>query len=116
MKQYGIGSWKWYCHFDPGRSGSGFRLDDEKVTYPALEHSRKLGLKIVSCHKGYSAQSRTLGHFAHPGDVEKAALDNPDFSWIVYHSALKHGPSEPEFDKGGLFDPTTGDSLGMPIS
>jgi predicted TIM-barrel fold metal-dependent hydrolase len=109
VKQYGIGSWKWYCHFDPGRSGSGFRLDDEKMTYPALEHSRKLGLKIVSCHKGYSAQSRTLGHFAHPGDVEKAALDNPDFTWIVYHSALKHGPSEPDFDKGTIFDPTTGD-------
>lgn len=109
VKEYGINSWKWYCHFDPGRSGSGFRLDDEKVTYPALEHSRKLGLKTISLHKGFAAQSRTLGHFAHPGDVEKAALDNPDFTFVVYHSALKHGPSEPAFDKGTLFDPTTGD-------
>lgn len=108
-EQYKISSWKWYCHFDPGRSGSGFRLDDEKMTYPAYEHTRKLGLKTISCHKGYASQSRELGHFAHPGDVEKAALDNPDLTFVVYHSALKHGPSEPEFDKGGIFDPTTGD-------
>src|SRR5438105_2716251 len=32
VKTYGIDSWKWYCHTDPGRSGNGFRLDDEKVT------------------------------------------------------------------------------------
>lgn len=108
---YKIRSWKWYCHFDPGKSGGGFRLDDEKVTYPVYDYTRKLGLKTISCHKGYSAQSRTLGHMAHPGDVEKAAIDNPDLTFIIYHSALKHGPSEPQFDKNtdDLFDPTTGD-------
>ena len=109
VKQYGIQSWKWYCHFDPARSGGGFRLDDEKVTYPCYEQARKLGLRRVSIHKGYASQSRTLGHMAHPGDVEKAALDHPDLTFFIYHSALKHGPSEPEFDKGTMFDPTTGD-------
>ena len=29
VKIYGIDSWKWYCHTDPGRSGNGFQLDDE---------------------------------------------------------------------------------------
>lgn len=109
VETYKIRSWKWYCHFDPGKSGGGFRLDDEKVSYPAYEHSKKLGLRTFSVHKGYASQSRTLGHMAHPGDVEKAALDNPDLTFIVYHSALKHGPNEPEFEKGTLFDPTTGD-------
>jgi predicted TIM-barrel fold metal-dependent hydrolase len=108
VKVYGIDSWKWYCHFDPGRSGGGFRLDDEKVVYPAYEQARKLGMKTFSVHKGYAAQSRTLGHMAHPGDVEKAALDNPDLTFIIYHSAIKHGPTEPEFDKNA-FDPNTGD-------
>jgi predicted TIM-barrel fold metal-dependent hydrolase len=108
VKVYGIDSWKWYCHFDPGLSGGGFRLDDEKVTYPAYDKSRKLGLKVFSVHKGYASQSRTLGHMAHPGDVEKAAIDNPDLTFIIYHSAIKHGPREPEFDKNP-FDPTTGD-------
>jgi len=109
VKTYGIDSWKWYCHTDPGRSGSGFRLDDEKMTYPFYEKSRKLGLKVFSVHKGYASQSRTLGHFAHPADVEKAARDHPDLTFIIYHSALKHDPAEPEFRADGFFDPTTGD-------
>jgi uncharacterized protein len=109
VKTYGIDSWKWYCHTDPGRSGNGFKLDDERLAYPFYQKSRELGLKLFSVHKGYASQSRTLGHLAHPGDVEKAALDNPDLTFIVYHSALKHDPSEPEFKKDGFFDPTTGD-------
>jgi hypothetical protein len=108
VKLYGIDSWKWYCHTDPGRSGNGFQLDDEKLTYPFYEKSRELGLKFFSVHKGFSAQSRTLGHLANPKDVEKAALDHPDLTFVIYHSALQHAPfGEPEFkDK---YDPATGD-------
>ena len=108
VKTYGIDSWKWYCHTDPGRSGNGFKLDDEKMTYPFYQKSKELGLKTFSVHKGYASQSRTLGHLANPADVEKAALDHPDLTFIIYHSGIKHGPTEPEFDKGG-FDPETGD-------
>ncbi len=109
VKTYGIDSWKWYCHTDPGRSGNGFKLDDEKTAYPFYQKSRELGLKLFSVHKGYASQSRTLGHLAHPGDVEKAALDNPDLTFVIYHSALKHDPAEPQFKAPGFFDPTTGD-------
>jgi predicted TIM-barrel fold metal-dependent hydrolase len=108
VKTYGIDSWKWYCHTDPGRSGNGFKLDDEKMSYPFYQKSKELGLKTFSVHKGYASQSRTLGHLANPADVEKAALDHPDLTFIIYHSGIKHGPTEPEFDKGG-FDPETGD-------
>ena len=108
VKTYGIDSWKWYCHTDPGRSGDGFRMDDEKLAYPFYEKSKKLGLKIFSVHKGFASQSRTLGHFAHPGDLEKAAKDHPDLTFIAYHSALKHGPWDPGFKKKS-FDPTTND-------
>ncbi len=108
LKQYGISSWKWYCHSDPGRSGGGFQLDDDKAAW-FYEESRKRGMKIFSVHKGYSYQSRTLGHLANPKDVEKAALQNPDLSFIIYHSAIQHGPFEPEFNNSGYFDATTGD-------
>jgi predicted TIM-barrel fold metal-dependent hydrolase len=111
VKMYGIDSWKWYCHTDPGRSGNGFKMDDEAMAYPFYKKSAELGLKTISVHKGFSSQSRTLGHLAHPGDIEKAANDHPDFNFIVYHSALKHGPNEPEFTKEGFYDPTTGDFL-----
>jgi len=80
VKTYKIDSWKWYCHTDPGRSGNGFKLDDEKLTYPFYEKSKKLGLKLFSVHKGYASQSRTLGHLADPADVEKAAKDHPDLN------------------------------------
>ncbi len=109
VKLYGIDSWKWYGHTDPGRSGNGFRLDDEGMTYKFYEKSRELGMKLFSVHKGYSSQSRTLGHFAHPGDLEKAAKDNPDLTFVAYHSALKHDVAEPEFRADGFYDPDTGD-------
>jgi hypothetical protein len=104
---YGIDSWKWYCHTDPGYSGNGFKLDDEKMTYPFYEKSKQLGMKRFSVHKGYASQSRTLGHLAHPADIEKAAKDHPDLTFIIYHSAMKHGPDEPGFKT--TYDPKTGD-------
>ena len=108
MKLYGIDSWKWYCHTDPGQSGRGFQLDDENAAW-FYEQSRKLGMKLISVHKGYSYQSRTLGHLANPKDVEKAALQNPDLTFVIYHSAIKHGPNEAEWVTSNGYDPTTGD-------
>jgi hypothetical protein len=108
LNLYKIDSWKWYCHFDPGRSGGGFQLDDENAMW-FYEESRKRGMKLFSVHKGFSSQSRTLGHLANPKDVEKAALANPDINFVVYHSALKHGPNEPDWKNLNKYDPTTGD-------
>ena len=87
-KLYKIDSWKWYCHTDPGLSGGGFQLDDE-MSAKFYEKARQLGVKLFSVHKGFSYQSRTLGHLANPKDVEKAALQNPDLAFVVYHSALE---------------------------
>lgn len=108
IKQYGISSWKWYCHTDPGRTGGGFQLDDDNAQW-FYEESKKRGVKLFSVHKGFSYQSRTLGHLANPKDVEKAALRNPDINFVIYHSALEHGPNEPEFKDPRKVDPTTGD-------
>ncbi|MEP7336246.1 MAG: amidohydrolase family protein [Acidobacteriota bacterium] len=108
INQYKISSWKWYCHLDPGRSGQGFQLDDDNSQW-FIEESRKRGLKLISTHKGYSYQSRTLGHLANPKDVEKAALRNPDFNFVVYHSAIKHGSNEPNWKESNKYDPNTGD-------
>lgn len=108
IKEYGISSWKWYCHTDPGQSGNGFQLDDDNAQW-FIEESRKRGVRLISTHKGYSYQSRTLGHLANPKDVEKAALRNPDFNFVVYHSAIKHGPNEPNWLESNKYDPKTGD-------
>ncbi len=108
IKVYGISSWKWYCHTDPAQTGNGFQLDDENAQF-FIEESRKRGIRLISTHKGYSYQSRTLGHLANPKDVEKAALRNPDFNFVVYHSALKHGANEPNWKESNKYDPNTGD-------
>ena len=105
---YKISSWKWYCHTDPGQSGGGFQCDDDNAQW-FIEESRKRGMKTFSVHKGYSYQSRILGHLANPKDMEKAALRNPDITWVVYHSALQHGPTEPDWKNANQYDPTTGD-------
>ena len=108
VEQYKTCSWKLYCHFDPARSGNGFQLDDSATAY-FYEVARELGQKTISVHKGYASQSLRFGHLANPKDVERAALDNPDLTFVVYHSALKHGPTEPQFEEPGFFDPATGD-------
>jgi predicted TIM-barrel fold metal-dependent hydrolase len=110
VSKYKIASWKWYCHTDPGGSGGGFQCDDDNAQW-FMEESRKRGIKLISVHKGYSYQSRTLGHLANPKDMEKAALRNPDFNFVVYHSAIKHGPNEPDWKTSNQYDPTTGDFL-----
>jgi uncharacterized protein len=121
LNLYKINSWKWYCHTDPAKTGNGFQLDDDNAQW-FIEESRKRGLKLISVHKGYSYQSRTLGHLANPKDVEQAALRNPDFNFVIYHSAIKHGKNERGMTAGGQtsaedwldkehnnYDPTTGD-------
>jgi uncharacterized protein len=116
LNLYKISSWKWYCHTDPARTGNGFQLDDDNAQW-FIEESRKRGLKLISVHKGYSYQSRTLGHLANPKDVEKAALRNPDFNFVIYHSAIKHGQMEQGMGPGDTwldkdhnnYDPATGD-------
>ena len=111
LNVYKINSWKWYCHTDPARTGNGFQLDDDNAQW-FIEESRKRGMKLLSVHKGYSYQSRTLGHLANPKDIEKAALRNPDFNFVVYHSALKHGASDGEnWKEMNEYNPETGDFL-----
>ena len=110
LKLYDIKSWKWYCHTDPAQTGNGFQVDDDNAQF-FIEQSRKMGLKLISCHKGYSYQSKTLGHLANPKDIEKAALRNPDFNFVIYHSAMKHGSNEANWKESNKYDPTTGDFL-----
>lgn len=111
LELYKIDSWKWYCHTDPARTGNGFQLDDDNAQW-FIEESRKRGKKLFSVHKGYSYQSRTLGHLANPKDVEKAALRNPDVNFVIYHSALKHGATDGDnWKEMNEYNPETGDFL-----
>jgi predicted TIM-barrel fold metal-dependent hydrolase len=83
-----IEAWKGYPGQPLGPNGQGWWLDDEKVAYPALELSRKLGIKNICSHKGLPLPSFSVEH-CHPRDIMKAALDFPDLNFLVYHSGFR---------------------------
>ena len=97
MKGYTIGD---NTHKD--KSTHPWRLDDEKLAYPAYEKFLKAGLKNVCIHKGLFAPSTearfpNLRHYADVSDVGKAAKDWPGLNFIIYHSGYRFaGGGTPE--------------------
>ena len=71
--------------YPPGADTRGWRMDDEKQTYPIYEVLRKHGVKNVCVHKGLPGSF--LEEFCHPEDMVKAAADFPDLNFIAFHSA-----------------------------
>ena len=71
-----------------------WRLDDEKLVYPAYEKFLKAGLKNVCIHKGLFAPSveqrfpHLLRH-ADVSDVARAARDWPQLNFIIYHGGYR---------------------------
>src|SRR3989442_13723753 len=68
-----------------GPDTRGWRMDDEKLTYPMYETLRKHGVKNVCVHKGFPGSFLEPG--CHPADMTRAAADWPDLNFIAFHSA-----------------------------
>ncbi len=107
-------SWKGYTVGDNTHkelSNHPYRLDDEKLMYPAYEKFAKSGIKNVCIHKGLwapavEARFPRLTPYAKPDDVGKAAKDWPQLNFIIYHSAYRHIGDDPalawqEWEKTG---------------
>ena len=86
-EQLKIGAWKGYTGLAFGDPPKPWRADDDKVAYPMLEASRRLGIKNICLHKGLPLQGG-VHDFWHPRDIERAAKDFPDLNFIVYHAAF----------------------------
>src|SRR3989449_8865842 len=80
-------AWKGYTGLPFGSPPKPWRVDDEKVAYPMLEASRRLGIKNICLHKGLPLQGG-VEEFWHPCDIEKSASDFPDLNFIIYHAAF----------------------------
>lgn len=79
----------------------GWRLDDEKLMYPAYERMLKAGVNVLCIHKGLFAPSverqfPELRRFADVSDVGKAAKDWPQIKFVIYHSGYRHVGGSPE--------------------
>jgi len=92
-----------------------WRLDDEKLVYPAYEKFVKAGLKNVCIHKGLFPPSveksfPNLLQYAKVDDVAKAAKDWPQLNFIIYHGGYRYSGSGgtegawAQFEKSGRID------------
>lgn len=82
-----IDAWKGYNGVARAKGKQGWRLDDEKLAYPALEYSRKKGIENICVHKGLPFPGDLK--WWNPMDVTNAAKDFPDLNFLVYHSGFK---------------------------
>ena len=82
-----IEAWKGYSGVARAKGKQGWRLDDEKLAYPALEYSRKKGVKNICVHKGLPFPGDLK--WWSPMDVTAAAKDFPDLNFLIYHSGFK---------------------------
>ena len=83
-----IDAWKGYTGSRFGDPATAWRIDDEKVAYPMLEASRKLGIRNICLHKGLPFVGTDENDW-HPRDIAKAARDFPDLNFIVYHAGFR---------------------------
>ena len=72
--------------YPPGPDARGWRMDDEKSTYPLFETLRRYGVKNVCVHKGLPGIF--IEEYCHTADLARAAADFPDLNFIAFHSAF----------------------------
>jgi len=90
-------AWKGYTVGMPfGESRWPWRLDDEKLVYPAYEKMVKAGITTVCIHKGllpsnYRQRMPSTWKYGGVDDVPRAARDWPQLRFLIYHSAIRTG-------------------------
>jgi predicted TIM-barrel fold metal-dependent hydrolase len=72
--------------YPPGPDARGWRMDDEKNTYPLFETLRRHGVKNVCVHKGLPGIF--IEEYCRTADLARAAADFPDLNFIAFHSAF----------------------------
>ena len=75
--------------FYNGHVPHGWRCDDEKVAYPMYEKCRELGVNVIQFHKGLPFGTGNIEEM-HPGDLQKAARDFPDMTFVLHHLAMPY--------------------------
>ncbi|MFP3984303.1 MAG: amidohydrolase family protein [Desulfurivibrionaceae bacterium] len=90
-------AWKGYTVGQPiGESQWPWRLDDEKLVYPAYEKMMKAGITTVCIHKGllpsnYKKRMAGTWKYGRVDDVGQAARDWPQLNFLIYHSGIRTG-------------------------
>jgi uncharacterized protein len=94
--------WKAYTVGEPfSPSDRRYRLDDEKLMYPAYEKMVAAGVTNFAIHKGLLPEDSDnlmpgAEPFARIDDLAKAARDWPQIKFIIYHAAYRTIPQPTE--------------------
>jgi hypothetical protein len=96
-----VDAWKGYTGAAFGSPPRPWRVDDDRVAYPMLETARRLGVRHVCLHKGLPFAG-TADDDWHPRDLERAARDFPDLSFVVYHAGFRSLASGLEAARDGF--------------
>ncbi len=68
-------------------NGTVWRVDDRHIAYPLWEKCLEMGVTSVQFHKGLPFGRQLLEH-QRPNDIEQAALDFPDLTFIIHHLGI----------------------------
>ncbi len=108
-EKWKIAAWKTYTQADP-QGQTGWWLDDEEYGAKLIAMARKTGVRTICIHKGLPLptpfMTKTNRKYGGCGDVGKAARQNPDINFVIYHSGydLQHrdGPFVPGSHELGI--------------
>lgn len=85
VQELGARSMKFYN----GHVPRGWRCDDEQVAYPMYERCRDNGVTVLQFHKGLPFGTGNVEEM-HPGDLQQAARDFPDLTFVLHHLAMPY--------------------------
>ncbi len=75
--------------FYNGHVDGGWRCDDEELAYPLYQRCLDLGIRVLQFHKGFPFGLMNVEQLS-PVDLQKAARDFPDLTFLVHHLALPY--------------------------
>ena len=109
VEDWGVSAWKTYTQASVDGS-EGWWLDDEEYGARLIEMARQTGVNVICIHKGLplptAFMTRDNRLYGGCRDVGKAAKENPDITFIIYHSGYdikeKDGPFVPGDHKIGV--------------
>ncbi|MBX7527392.1 amidohydrolase family protein [Qipengyuania vesicularis] len=91
VETYGVDAWKMYPQWGP--DGTGYFLDSSDHAARAFEKARELGVTTIAVHKGVPLYGLEY-EYSSPRDMGPAAAQNPDLTFLVYHSGWEPGKAE----------------------
>ncbi len=86
-EMFPVNAWKVYPYNQPW-------LANESQGGPFIEKARQLGIKVIAAHRGITSTNFDYYHAGSPRDLVEAASQNPDVTFLTYHSGWENGNDE----------------------